>query len=348
MAKTAALPDPKSASAVSEVPSPPLAPSSAPLCFVVDEESSIRHFVSLVLHGYGIDSMEFPDGASMRTAIDKRTPDLIFHNVSLDSADAVGSMVALGAAHYRGAVQLMSARGAAVLEHVKSVGLQHKLNILPVLKKPFETDAIITVTRDLKLGMPPAVATRLELDEALASNWIEFWYQPKIELRKKRLAGAEAYARARHPQHGIVLPSAFMPGAQEPALVKLGEHALNSALTTAARFSELGVHLKLTVNIPLNALAKLPVADIVKAHQPGPKWPGWCALTMSATGNLASALRGTLTVSLRWTPSSEKRAAVVSALLSACSPSLTRAGSCAPGMKALGSTMPCCGWRARA
>jgi EAL domain-containing protein (putative c-di-GMP-specific phosphodiesterase class I) len=65
-----------------------------------------------------------------------------------------------------------------------------------------------------------------------------------------------------------------MPGAQEPALVKLGEHALNSALTTAARFSELGVHLKLTVNIPLNALAKLPVGDIVKAHQPGPKWPG--------------------------------------------------------------------------
>jgi len=274
MAETAALSDPKAASAVSEVPSPPLAPSSAPLCFVVDEESSIRHFVSLVLHGYGIDSMEFADGAAMRTAIDKRTPDLIFHNVSLDSADAVGSMVALGAAHYRGAVQLMSARGAAVLEHVKSVGLQHKLNILPVLKKPFETDAIITVTRDLKLGMPPAVATRLELDEALASNWIEFWYQPKIELRKKRLAGAEAYARARHPQHGIVLPSAFMPGAQEPALVKLGEHALNSALTTAARFSELGVHLKLTVNVPLNALAKLPVADIVKAHQPGPKWPG--------------------------------------------------------------------------
>ena len=183
-------------------------------------------------------------------------------------------MVALGAAHYRGAVQLMSGRGAAVLEHVKGVGLQHKLNMLPVLKKPFETDAIITVTRDLKLGMPPAVATRLELDEALASKWIEFWYQPKIELRKKRLAGAEAYARARHPQHGIVLPSAFMPGAQEPALVKLGEHALNSALTTAARFSELGVHLKLTVNIPLNALAKLPVADIVKAHKPGPKWPG--------------------------------------------------------------------------
>jgi EAL domain-containing protein (putative c-di-GMP-specific phosphodiesterase class I) len=267
----AETPAPQSAPTVD---APPLQPGVAPLCFVVDEEGSIRHFLSLVLHGSGIDTMEFADGETMRKAVVKRAPSLVFHNISLESSDAIASVVALGKNSFHGAVQLMSTRGAAVLDHVKNIGVQHKLNMLPVLKKPFETDAIITVTRDLKLGMPPAVATRLELDEALASKWIEFWYQPKIQLRKKRLAGAEAYARARHPQHGIVLPSAFMPGAQEPALVKLGEHALNSALTTAARFSELGVHLKLTVNIPLNALAKLPVADIVKAHKPGPKWPG--------------------------------------------------------------------------
>src|ERR1700751_5529722 len=101
------------------VESPPLAPDGAPLCYVVDEEPSIRHFLSLVVHGSGVDTVEFADGASMRKAVEARPPALIFHNISLESADAIESVVALGKLKYRGAVQLMSARGAAVLEHVK-------------------------------------------------------------------------------------------------------------------------------------------------------------------------------------------------------------------------------------
>ena len=142
------------------VESPPLAPDGAPLCYVVDEEPSIRHFLSLVLHGSGIDTVEFPDGASMRKAIESRAPASYFINISLESADAIEIVVALGKRSYRGAVQLMSTRGAAVLEHVKGIGAQHKLHMLPVLKKPFETDTIVKIMQDLKLGMPPAVAAR--------------------------------------------------------------------------------------------------------------------------------------------------------------------------------------------
>ena len=169
----------------------------------------------------------------------------------------------------------MSARGAAVLEHVKSIGAQHKLNMLPVLKKPFETDTIIKIIQELKLGMPPAVAARLELDDAIKNNWIEFWYQPKIALRKKQLAGAEAYARVRHPQHGIVLAGRVHGRCVRDCDAKLSELALENALKTGALFSKLGVNLRLAVNIPVPALVKLPIEDIVKAHHPaGDKWPG--------------------------------------------------------------------------
>ena len=257
------------------VESPPLAPDGAPLCYVVDEESSIRHFLSLVLHGSGVDTVEFPDGAAMRKAVESRPPALIFHNISLESADAIELVVALGKLRYRGAVQLMSARGAAVLEHVKAIGTQHKLQMMPVLKKPFETDTIVKIIQELKLGMPPAVAARLELDDAIKNKWIEFWYQPKIALRRKQLAGAEAYARVRHPQHGLVLAGAFTANASEAANVKLAELALESALKTSAHFSKLGVNLRLSVNIPVPALLKISVPDIVQAHHPADqKWPG--------------------------------------------------------------------------
>lgn len=257
------------------VESPPLAPDGAPLCYVVDEEPSIRHFLSLVLHGSGIDTVEFPDGAAMRKAVETRAPALVFHNVSLESADAIESVVALGKFRYRGAVQLMSTRGAAVLEHVKAIGAQHKLHMMPILKKPFETDMIVKIIQELKLGMPPAVAARLDLDDAINNKWIEFWYQPKIALRKKQLAGAEAYARVRHPQHGVVLAGAFTANASESATLKLSELALESALKTSDHFSKLGINLRLAVNIPVPALVKISIEEIVKKYHPtSDKWPG--------------------------------------------------------------------------
>jgi EAL domain-containing protein (putative c-di-GMP-specific phosphodiesterase class I) len=257
------------------VEAPPLVPGKAPLCFVVDEESSIRHFLSLVMHGAGVDTVEFPDGAALRKAAERRAPDLVFLNVSLESADAIETVIALGKRGIHAPVQLMSNRGAAVLEHVKNIGVQHKLNMLPVLKKPFETEAIAKILQQLKLGLPAPAAASVDLEEALNNKWIEFWYQPKIDLRKKRLAGAEAYARARHPQHGIALPGAFMPGASEASVIKLSELALVTTLKAGLAFSKLGINLRIAVNIPVAALVKLPVGDIVKAHRPdNDKWPG--------------------------------------------------------------------------
>ena len=271
----AETPEPMTTDSADAVASPPLAPASAPLSYVVDDDASIRHFLSLVLHGAGIDTMEFPDGAGLRAAVERRLPDLVFLNISLEAADAIETVIALGKSGFRGNVQLTSMRGAAVLDHVKNIGLQHKLNMLPVLKKPFETDAILKILRDLNLGTPAAAASRIDLDEAINSGWIEFWYQPKIDLRKKQLAGAEAYARARHPMHGIALPGAFMPEAEESSVIKLSEMALTSALKAGLTFSKLGLNLRLTVNIPVNALEKMRVEEIVRSHRPvASKWAG--------------------------------------------------------------------------
>jgi EAL domain-containing protein (putative c-di-GMP-specific phosphodiesterase class I) len=246
-----------------------------PVCFVVDEDASIRHFLSLILHGAGIDTEEFADGQSFRPAVAERPADLVFLNIALESADAIESVVAMGKQGFFGFVQLMSNRGSAVLEHVKSIGEQHRMQMLPVLKKPFETGAILKILQDLKLGHPPAMAARIDLEEALRNNWVEFWYQPKIDLRKKQLVGAEVFARARHPQYGVLMPGAFMPGAKDDSLVTLSEQALSNALRAGLNFAKLGVNLRLAVNIPVHALVKIEIADIVQTYKPQyEKWPG--------------------------------------------------------------------------
>ena len=270
---------------MSATPEPPLSaapiapgepdPARAPFCFVIDGDASIRHFLSLILHGAGIDTEEFADGQGLRRALSRRTPDVIFLDIPLESAEAIACVAALGNANYRGRVQLISSRGSAVLAHVKSIGEQQRLQMLPVLRKPFETNAILKLLQDLRLGHPPAVAGRVELADALTNEWIEFWYQPKIDLRRKQLVGAEAFARARHPAHGILPPSAFMPAATETALIALSELALSKALTAAAKFAKLGVNLRMAVNIPVSALMKLDVATLVQIYRPQfEKWPG--------------------------------------------------------------------------
>jgi EAL domain-containing protein (putative c-di-GMP-specific phosphodiesterase class I) len=251
------------------------APARVPLSFIVDADESIRHFLSLILHGAGLDTEEFPDAPAFCRAVGERLPELVFLNIGLESAEAIECVVGLGKRGFFGFVQLMSSRGSAVLGHVKSIGDQHKLHMLAPLKKPFETGAILKILSELKLGHPPAVAARIDLDEALNNGWMEFWYQPKIDLRKKQLVGAESFARARHPQHGMLAPSAFMPGATESSLIKLSELAVTQALKSGLNFAKLGVNLRLAVNIPVNVLVKMSIPDIVQAYRPRhEKWPG--------------------------------------------------------------------------
>jgi len=246
------------------------------LAFIIDEEGSIRQFVSLILQGSGVDTIEFVDGASFRGTPITRLPDMVFLNVNLEVQDAVASIETLTKAGFTGAVQLMSSRGSAVLDNVKQAGEQMKLPMLPVLKKPFETSAIQKVLSELKLGHGPAPSgVKITLAEALKNNWVEFWYQPKIDLRRKQLAGAEAFARVCHPEHGILLPGSFMPGADDASVHTLAERALVSALQSGLNLSRFGVNLRIAINVPVKCLITLPVDKIVREHRPSvDDWPG--------------------------------------------------------------------------
>ena len=246
-----------------------------PLALVIDDEAAIRQFVSLILQGNGIDTMEFADGAAFRKARPARMPELVFLDINLEVQDAVRSVEALAQSGFGGAVQLMSNRGSAVLDTVRQAGEQHKLRILPVLKKPFETSAIQQVIADLNLGLPRSATNKVALAEAMKNDWIEFWYQPKIDLRRKQLAGAEAFVRVRHPLHGILMPASFMPDADDASLQALAERALVGALKSGLNLSRLGVNLRMSINVGISQLVKLSIEDIVRSYRPRTdNWPG--------------------------------------------------------------------------
>ncbi len=121
----------------------------------------------------------------------------------------------------------------------------------------------------------------IPLGEVLQRDWFELWYQPKIELKSMHLVGAEALVRARHPTRGIVPPFLFLPGASEDDMHALTERVILTALGDWEFFAEYGVSIKLAVNVPVSALVKLPIPQMLREARPqAADWPG---LTLEVT-----------------------------------------------------------------
>lgn len=124
-------------------------------------------------------------------------------------------------------------------------------------------------------GHPPGRSARVDFAEALRNNWFEMWYQPKIDLKRKCLSGAEALARIRHPALGLLWPESFLPGASEESTRLLAEHALLSTLRSWSNFDAAGFNLHLAINVPVSALLKLPIPTLVRENRPkADHWPG--------------------------------------------------------------------------
>jgi EAL domain-containing protein (putative c-di-GMP-specific phosphodiesterase class I) len=124
---------------------------------------------------------------------------------------------------------------------------------------------------------PTGAETRplISIADALEQNWLELWYQPKIDLKRKRLAGAEALARIHHPEHGLMWPDSFLPDVDADSVARLTERALIATLQDWAVFEQAGFNLHLAINVPVAVMVRLPIADLVREHRPrSSRWPG--------------------------------------------------------------------------
>jgi len=116
---------------------------------------------------------------------------------------------------------------------------------------------------------------RIVIAEALRNRWFEIWYQPKIDLKRKCLAGAEALARIRHPELGVLLPGSFQPEVDDESVAELAQQALVATLCDWSMFEEAGFNLHLAINVPVGVLLKLPIETLVKEFRPqSERWPG--------------------------------------------------------------------------
>jgi diguanylate cyclase (GGDEF)-like protein/PAS domain S-box-containing protein len=120
-------------------------------------------------------------------------------------------------------------------------------------------------------SMRERAVERLDLEgalrHALERGELVIVYQPQVELASGRIFGVEALLRWQHPQRGLVVPSTFIPIAEQTGLiVPIGAHVLTESCRQAASWArDRGRELSVCVNVSPRQLADDSFAGTVGA-----------------------------------------------------------------------------------
>jgi len=100
------------------------------------------------------------------------------------------------------------------------------------------------------------VEVEAELRQAIHRDELILFYQPMVDLASNRSVAAEALVRWAHPDRGLLLPSAFVPLAEETGLIEeLGRQVMISACAEMRTLqTELDVPLRVSVNVSAHQL----------------------------------------------------------------------------------------------
>ncbi len=89
-----------------------------------------------------------------------------------------------------------------------------------------------------------------EMREALVRNEFVVFYQPKLNLSKNRISGAEALIRWRHPTKGMIAPMRFIPFAEQTGFIReITPWLLEHVIEQAAQWRRSGMTVVASVNL---------------------------------------------------------------------------------------------------
>ena len=88
------------------------------------------------------------------------------------------------------------------------------------------------------------------IEQGLAAAEFHLFYQPKVTMSNRRIVGAEALIRWRHPERGLLSPYEFLPAIENSDLeIQVGEWVIEMALAHVEQWLLLGIELEISINI---------------------------------------------------------------------------------------------------
>lgn len=88
-----------------------------------------------------------------------------------------------------------------------------------------------------------------EVERAIDEKQFELWFQTQYDYEEKRIVGAEALVRWRHPTRGLIMPGTFVPLLEQSKQITMLDHAV---WEQAAEYIKESMNCSLTVPIAVN------------------------------------------------------------------------------------------------
>ncbi|MDE1943479.1 MAG: EAL domain-containing protein [Betaproteobacteria bacterium] len=272
---------------------------------IVEDDDFQRRIMADILGSLGMPTVvQASNGKQALEIIHSRSSDPIhvaLCDLNMPEMDGMEFLRHLGEEKQNVAVILTSALSGKLLSSVGRMTRLYGIRLLGTIEKPvllsnLETLLLKYDAQPASNGMPKGKVFALEeILEAIEANQFEPFYQPKLDLRTKRLVGAEALARWIHPDHGVIEPGAFIPLLEKTKNIDgLTLRILRKAALACRSFHEKGSVLVVSVNLSLASLDDTSLADrvteIVKSAGIDPQYIRLEITESAAMTNVAPAL----------------------------------------------------------
>lgn len=114
----------------------------------------------------------------------------------------------------------------------------------------------------IDVGFSQHIELQADLHYGLARNEFLVYFQPQVDLKTRKIIGAEALLRWQHPKHGMVSPDRFIPLAEENGdILPIGEWVMSTACQQTKLWQD-------TIgNLSANGLPRMKIAVNLSGRQ---------------------------------------------------------------------------------
>ncbi len=252
---------------------------------VVDDDPQVLSLLDKVIRRMGfeartVNSLDAVDSAATAGAA------LMLLDLHVGGDHALSLIQQLSLAGISIPVVLMSGYGNRMLNMVREACAEQNCPVAGVLSKPFEMAALETILAHFRWRK--AAPHMHTLACSIESGEVVPFYQPVIDMRTGKLAGAEALVRWMHPEQGMMLPSDIIPEAEVqglmPALTyRVLDQALRDWSVLANGAGYFGISVNVTADMVTRSDFVAKVIDLLAEHRVPPR-----RLTLEITESLSA------------------------------------------------------------
>lgn len=248
-------------------------PSTSSLSILVAEDDDFqRRTLMRMLRSLGIRHvLEAGDGRQALAMVQGAKPvDIVICDLEMPEMDGMEFIRHLGEAHCAVSVIIASAQPRSLLNAVAKMAREYGVQLLGVIEKPATLDGLEHLLAMHALPKPQlfrksAGTPRFDLGQILQGvreRQFEPFFQPKVGLASGSVLGAEALARWRHPEHGVLGPAEFIAPLEKTGNIdSLTLLMLEKAAAVCRTWHQQGLNITVSVNLSLISLTDTTLAD---------------------------------------------------------------------------------------